>query len=107
MMKWDDWSGLNLDTLRRANAVLDRQQKVAGGNARSEPFGPASILGNQGINAGMNMMNSVGPLAAFHSLALNFFLLGMLYVHCEQGDLADSIREITGDATHGDADSGS
>ena len=105
-MKWDDWSSLDLRTLRSANAVLTRQQRVAqveGGDVRSEPFGPASIIGNQGINAGMNMQHTVGPLAAFHNLALNFFLLGMLYVHCERGDLTDTIHEITsGGANHGD-----
>jgi hypothetical protein len=105
MIKWDDWSSLELRTLRRANAVLARQQRVAqvdGAEVRSEAYGPASIIGNQGINAGMNMQHTVGPLAAFHNLALNFFMLGMLYVYCERGDLTDTIHEITGGANHGD-----
>jgi len=102
MIKWDNLDQLDLGTLRRANAVLAHQQKIAGGMSVSAPYSSASIIGNQGINSGMNIQSQTGLLSAFHSLALNFFVLGMLYVHCQHGDLTDTIREITGGANHGD-----
>jgi hypothetical protein len=105
MMKWGDWEQIDVRTLRRANAVLAHQQKIGPGPViATEAYSPASIISTQASARALEIMNSAGPIVALGSVALNHFMLGVLYVLCSQGEMDASIREITGDATHGDDD---
>lgn len=94
MIKWGSTDEIDIPLLRQANALLERQQRAAGGNRGIDPFSPGGILANEGIARGSRLTNAGGVLMAFASLALDFFLTGYLYRAGEEGHLDRLLAEV-------------
>ena len=94
MIKYGDTDQINIDLLRQANELLERQQRIAAGNRAVAPFSPGGILANEGVARGSRMMGAAGMLVAFGSLATDMFLLGYLYRAGEEGHLDRLLAEV-------------
>ncbi|MGD0113348.1 MAG: hypothetical protein ABSD48_15925 [Armatimonadota bacterium] len=108
-IKWGDWDQIDVGLLERTNAVLFKQQAVAGGEAHCPDFSPGKIIMDNSATKGMSIMQTIGPIISHGSIAINNFMLGYLYCLAAQGHLAEIFAELDaeteiGGAHHDEAD---
>ena len=94
MIKWGATDEIDISLLRRANELLERQQRIAGGHGSLEVFSPGGIIANEGVARGSRMAGAGGAVVAFASLAIDMFMLGYLYRAGEEGQWDLMLAEV-------------
>jgi len=113
MIKWGDFSEVDVGFLRAANMILQRQiaayQRSHGEHSVHDPFTPGSIIASQAVaTACREMERGIRPTSVIASVGINDWLLGYIYRLLEEGRQneliagLDAALESKGDAHDND-----
>jgi len=98
MMKWGDFTEVDMPSLRQALGLMRKQMQVGGQEiVQHPPFTPAAIIGDNAATKGMKLAQTMHILDALASTGVTHFFLGYLYALVERNELDDAIAAMVKD----------
>ena len=101
MIKWGDYRDVDVRLLEKANGVLLKQQKLAGGSSDSPQFSAGSIISQNAAIQGLTHIQDIGPIRVCASVGINNWMLGYLYRLAEEGHLQKMMEQIEAESKGG------